>query len=388
MLGHERFRLAAVGDIMLSSGYWGVASEAERQGLFDEVKPFLAEADIAVGNLEGPLTQCPAVAPPWRFCLHGHPLYAQVLHSAGFGVLDLANNHIMDFGWEGVEETLDVLSKAGIRAFGAGVNLAAARAPLRMSVAGMNVAFLGYNDVPVRLPIYATDTRPGIAPAEIASMIQDVQAARRESDLVVVCLHWGQEMVGCPSPRQRRVARQLIAAGAGMILGHHPHVLQGIEQVNGGLVAYSLGTYSVCEEEWIGKGPNGESFRRWMHMGPNDGWRRQAVLRVGVAPDGTVLNHRLIPTYIRTDMYVVKDKRSERVLEFERDDAVLGRPFYLLRWGALQVHARISDYVEHMPPGSLSWKTALRLRPRHFREVGDRLFNEWQQLRGLQRRRL
>jgi Bacterial capsule synthesis protein PGA_cap len=382
----ERFRLVAVGDIMLSGGYWEVASKAESLGVFEELKPLLAEADIAVGNLEGPLTECSVAAPPWCFCLHGHPFYARVLRSAGFGVLDLANNHIMDCGWEGVEETLDVLSKAGIRAFGAGVNLAAARTPLRLSVGGVNVAFLGYCDVPVNRPYYATATRPGVAPAEVVPMIEDVHSARRESDLVVVCLHWGQEMVSCPSPRQRRVARQLVAAGAGMILGHHPHVLQGIEQVSGGLVAYSLGTYSVCEEEWIGKKSNGELFRQ-MHMGPSDGWRRQAVLRVGVAHNGTVLRHCLIPTYIRTDMFVVKDTRPERVGEFEQNDEVLGRPFYSLRWGAQHLRARISDHAGHIAAGSPSWKIALRLRPRHLTRLRNTLVNEWQQWRGLQRRR-
>jgi hypothetical protein len=301
-------------------------------------------------------------------------------------VLDLANNHIMDYGWEGVEETIEVLSKAGIRTFGAGMNLAAAHTPLRISVGGMNVAFLGYCDVPVNLPFYATATRPGVAPAEVASMMQDVHAARRESDLVVVCLHWGQEMAGCPSPRQRRMTRQLISAGAGMILGHHPHVLQGIEEVSGGLVAYSLGTYSVCEEEWIGKNRNGESFR-WMHMGPSDAWRRQAVLRVDVAADGTVLTHRLIPTYIRTDMCVVKDTRPERVREFESHSAVLRSPFYSVRWGAQALRARMSDQAGHIANGSPFWKIALRLRPRHFGLLRNTLLNEWQQLRGLQRRR-
>jgi hypothetical protein len=370
---------------MLSCGYWEVARKTEGRGVFEELKPLLAEADIAVGNLEGPLTQRSAVAPPWRFCLRGHPLYGRVLRSAGFGALDLANNHIMDCGWEGVDETLDVLSKAGIRTFGAGVNLAAARTPLRMSVGAMNVAFLGYCDVPVNLPFYATATRPGVAPAEVTSMMQDVHAARRESDLVVVCLHWGQEMVGCPSPRQRGVARQLIAAGAGMILGHHPHVLQGIEQVSGGLVAYSLGTYSVCEEVWIGKNRNGESFQ-WTHMGPSDAWRRQAVLRMDVAADGTVLTHRLIPIYIRTDMCVVKDARPERVRELERQSALLRSPFYSLRWSAQALRARITDEADHSLPGDPYWKVALRLRPRHLSQLKGALLNGWQQSRGLKRR--
>ena len=382
----EQLRLAAVGDIILSSGYWDVVTKAERLGIFEDVRPLLAEADIAVGNLEGPLTERPVVAPPWRFCLHGHPLYARALRSAGFGVLNLANNHIMDHGWEGVEETLDVLSKAGIRAFGVGVNLGTARTPLRLSVNSMTVAFLGYCDVPVNLPIFATSTRPGVAGAQVSSMIQDVHAARQESDVVVVSLHWGQEMVNCPSPRQRHMARQLIAAGANMILGHHPHVLQGIEQVGESLVAYSLGTYSVCEEQWIGTDSNGASFR-WMHMGTSDAWRRQLVLHVSVSADGAVLTYRQIPTYIRTDMLVVRDTRPERVAAFDSNAALLRSPLYSLRWGAQLVHARISDQTGHTAAGPSSWKLAIRVRPRHLRLLKSTLLNEWQQLRGLQRRR-
>jgi len=382
----EQLRLAAVGDIILSSGYWEIASKAESLGVFGELKPLLAEADIALGNLEGPLTERPPVAPPWRFCLRGHPRYAGILRSVGFGVLDLANNHIMDYGWEGVEETLDVLSKAGIRTFGAGVNLAAARTPLRMTIGAVNVAFLGYSDVPVNLPIFATPTRPGVAGAQISSMIRDIQAARQESDLVVVSLHWGQEMINCPSPRQRHMARQLIAAGASIILGHHPHVLQGIEQVGESLVAYSLGTYSVCEEQWIGKDSNGASFR-WMHMGTSDAWRRQAVVYVSVSADGGVLCYRQLPTYIRSDMFVVRDTRPERITEFESTVALLRRPLYSLRWCARLVRARISDQAGHIEPPFSSWKLALRVRPRHFRVLKGALVNEWQQLRGLQRPR-
>jgi hypothetical protein len=367
---------------MLGGGYWDRARNNHTQNLFKNVTPLLANAHMAVGNLEGPLTERPVAAPTWRFCLRGHPLYAQVLRAAGFGALSLANNHVMDFGWEGAEETIDALSKAGIRTFGAGVNLAAARAPLRMSLAGKNVAFLGYSDVPVNLPIFATGSAPGVALANVEHMIQDIRVAKQNSDLVVVCLHWGHEMLLCPSPGQRKVARQLIAAGANVILGHHPHVLQGIERVNRGLVAYSLGTYSVCEEEWIGKNRNGETFRL-MHMGPNDGWRRQAVLTIGVDADGSVVTHRMDPTYIATDMCVAPDARPERVEELKRSNALLQQWFYSLRWGTQALRARVIDWAEHVDDGTPLWKLAFRLRPRHLKWITHSLVNEWQQFRGL-----
>jgi len=378
----EQLQIAAVGDVMLGGGYWDRARSNDTQNLFKSVSPLLANAHIALGNLEGPLTERPVAAPTWRFCLRGHPLYAQVLRAAGFGALSLANNHVMDFGWEGVEETIHVLSRAGIRTFGAGLNLAAARAPLRMSLAGMNVAFLGYSDIPVNLPIFATDSAPGVAPANVEHMIQDICAAKQNSDLVVVCLHWGHEMLLSPSPGQRKVARQLIAAGANLILGHHPHVLQGIERVSRGLVAYSLGTYSVCEEEWVGQNRKGETFRL-MHMGPNDGWRRQAVLTVGVNGNGTVVTDRMEPTYIASDMCVASDPRLERVEELKRSNALLQRSFYSLRWGTQALRARVIDWAEHVDDGTPLWKIALRLRPRHLKWIAHSLANEWQQFRGL-----
>jgi len=229
----EQLRIAAVGDVMLSGSYWDQARKNDTENLFKEVTPLLEDAQVAVGNLEGPLTEGAVSCPPWRFCLHGHPAYAQVLRKAGFGALSLANNHIMDCGWEAVEETIQLLSNAGVRSFGVGENLSAARAPLRLSLAGMNVAFLGYSDVPVDMPVYATKTRPGVLAANPELMIEDICSAKQDSDLVVISLHWGHEMLPCPTSRQRKLARQLISAGANLILGHHPHVLQGFEQMNG-----------------------------------------------------------------------------------------------------------------------------------------------------------
>lgn len=378
----KQLRIAAVGDLMLSGGYWEQVRKNETDDLFRNVAPLLDDADVAVGNLEGPLTERASAGPPWRFCLHGHPAYAQVLRKAGFGVLCLANNHMMDYGWEGVEESIQTLSEAGIHTFGAGVNLSMARNPLRLSLAGLRVAFLGYTDVPVNLPVFATESRPGVLAAEPQAMIEDIRSAKQGSDVVVVSLHWGHEMFPYPTTRQRKLARELISAGANVILGHHPHVLQGVEQVNEGIVAYSLGTYSVCEEEWVGQNSNGESFRL-MHMGPNDGWRRQAVLNVALSGSGRVVAHGMTPTYIRPDMRVVGDPRRERIEELRRSSSALHQPFFSWRSRTAGLFARITDWMEHIDHGTPLWKMALRVRLRHFKWIAKVLSQERQQLRGL-----
>lgn len=378
----QSFRLAAVGDVMLSGGYWDRARANDLDGLFREVAPLLTAADVSIGNLEGPLTELPPDAPPWRFCLRGHPAYARVLRDGGMNVLCLANNHIMDCGWQGVEETMQHLSTAGIRYFGVGKDLSMARAPLEIAIRGARVAFLGYCDIPVNLPVYATEDRPGLAPANPEYMVEDIRAAKKNNDVVIVSLHWGQEMLLCPSPKQRKLAAELIAAGAAMVLGHHPHVLQGNEKVGRSLVCYSLGTYSVCEEEWIGKNHDGDTFRL-MHMGPNDGWRRQAVLQVQLDANGAVLESRMEPIYIDPDMRVYPDRRPERLAEFERADKALDSFFYSLQWANQALRARVIDWAEHVGNGQPIWKIVTRIRPRHLKVIRNSLVNEWQQLRGL-----
>jgi hypothetical protein len=155
-------------------------------------------------------------------------------------------------------------------------------------------------------------------------MIEDIRAAKRTSDTVLVCMHWGQEHVHYPIPSQRRLAREMIAAGANLIVGHHPHVLQGVEAVDRGLVAYSLGNFTFAEEEWNGLDPKGNQFRMQSRL--SEPARRTAVLRLAVDGATGSVRHEVIPAYLGADLRVTPDPRPDRVKDFRRYSARLRKP--------------------------------------------------------------
>ena len=235
--------LAAVGDIMLA----GSSTATLRQKGFDY--PFAARAgrlhscDLALGNLEAPLASAGReyTAKRFRFRVDGRA--AGALRRAGFGVLTLANNHVMDFGAEGLQSTVRTLDAQGIGHVGAGDTLEDARRPAIVSVNGARIAFLAYS---LTHPdeFYAGRGKAGTAPGLPRYIAEDIAHARTVADSVVVSFHWGGEGEARPKPYQVRVAHRAIECGADLVVGHHPHVLQGIERYGRGVILYSLGNFT------------------------------------------------------------------------------------------------------------------------------------------------
>jgi poly-gamma-glutamate synthesis protein (capsule biosynthesis protein) len=201
--------------------------------------PLLQGADLAVANLEGVLTtQGTPLDKP--YLIRAHPRWGQTLAAGNLGLVTLANNHALDFGQVGLDETLDTLSALGITAIGAGRSREEAHRPALFTVDGVRIAVLGYAaarwngsaDVPVT---------ERIAWAQPDVVSADVRAARDEADLVIVVLHAGTEYAAQPSADQVAVAHAAIDAGAGLVVGHHPHVTQTVERYGQGLIVYSLG---------------------------------------------------------------------------------------------------------------------------------------------------
>ncbi len=156
----------------------------------------------------------------------------------------VANNHVTDFGAEGLLATLDALKGEGIRAVGAGANITEARAPVVLEVGGRKVAFLAYAETAARVgAIAATERTPGVAPLEPALVMADLRSAATEADDVWLFLHWGSEFVRYPDPGQRELARTFAEAGATLIVGTHPHVVAGRETMSSTPVYYSLGNF-------------------------------------------------------------------------------------------------------------------------------------------------
>jgi poly-gamma-glutamate synthesis protein (capsule biosynthesis protein) len=240
--------LAAVGDILLDRG---VAVTIERHGIdypFAQVAGVLSAADIAFGNLECPLTS-KGTKVPKQYCFQARPATVAGLTKGGFDLLSLANNHSMDCGRTGLVETMRVLERSGIRWCGAGRTLADAEAATVLTRKGIRIAFVGFSHL---LPegVFLRADRPTIAFASPDQVRRSVAAARSRADVVVASFHWGLEYDSRPHPRQVRLARTAVEAGADLVLGHHPHVLQGLElirrhprQPRPALIAYSLGNF-------------------------------------------------------------------------------------------------------------------------------------------------
>jgi poly-gamma-glutamate synthesis protein (capsule biosynthesis protein) len=240
----SHFVLRAVGDIMLIAG---AARRLEERGCeypFGPVAEHIRSADMAFGNLEMPIRPAgpqepyfPDVCPDF----HCPPLTAECLRVTGFHVLNLANNHMMDWGLPALRETITRLRGAGLQTIGAGETLDEARQPAILVCKGLRVGFLGYG---VPGPWNATPTQPGTAPIDRRLILDDVHALRGEVDLLVVSLHTGI-LSDYPNPEDRHLAKELIDNGVDLILGHGPHVLQGIELYRGRPIAFSLGNFIV-----------------------------------------------------------------------------------------------------------------------------------------------
>ncbi len=218
------------------------------QIVFARVQSALNQADVLVGNLECTITDSSQPAHK-SFTMEAPPETARALSLGGFDVLSLANNHSMDYGFAGLMDTRNSLGQYGILTVGAGANATDAHAPVIIQRNGLRLAFLAYVDVAPENSGFdahswiATATSPGIAWAYPDQIKADVTAARLQADVVIVMLHSGYELNSTVSQNQRTEAHAAIDAGAALVIGAHPHILQEIEQYHGGLIAYSLGNF-------------------------------------------------------------------------------------------------------------------------------------------------
>ncbi|MDY6794605.1 MAG: CapA family protein [Actinomycetota bacterium] len=224
----DTVRVLAVGDI-------GLQTPQDRHP-FEGVIDVLAGKDILFGNLETVLSDA-GKKEEKAMLVHSSPHMVSGLVDAGFDILSVANNHIMDLGPEGFRNTLEALRRAGLKYIGASDGKGSSHVIVEKH--GMKLGFLAYYEWGTSLPserIHINRITPGEIEADIASL-------KRECDSIIVSLHWGTENVFYPSPQQIETAHALIDAGADVILGHHPHVVQGLEPYKRGLIAYSLGNF-------------------------------------------------------------------------------------------------------------------------------------------------
>lgn len=240
-------RVVFVGDIMLSRT---VAKKMRERGAdfpFASTTQLIQAADIAFGNLETTITDGePVEAFEMRFRADAHA--GGSLKDAGFDILSLANNHTFDFGEKGLSDTQSALDGAGILHVGAGRDDVEAGQPMFIKAHGIQFAFLAYTDGHFSGREAGVE-RPGAAFMRLDRMKAAVAGANTFADIVIVSMHSGDEYELEPNATQQAFARAAIDAGADMVVGHHPHVVQSAEIYQGKPIYYSLGNF-VFDQMW------------------------------------------------------------------------------------------------------------------------------------------
>lgn len=235
--------LAAVGDVNLGDRTAAAIAAHGADHPWAKVAPLLRRADLAVANLECAVSTRGLAVAGKEYTFRGTPAALRALPRAGLDAVTVANNHSLDFGRDAFLDTLATARAAGLAVAGGGRDLDGARRPAILAAGGLRIALLGYSDVRP-LGFDAGVGVAGTAPAFPELVDADVRAARRRADLVVVYFHWGVELATAPDGRQRHLAEVALAAGAAVVLGAHPHVLQPLERPGPRrLVAWSLGNF-------------------------------------------------------------------------------------------------------------------------------------------------
>lgn len=261
--------IAGVGDMLFDRQVKALIKKEGGEAPLARVAARLSRADVTVGNLETTLADSGTrnkVKEP-KYAFRGHPDGILGLRLAGFDAVSLANNHMLDYGWEPLGDTIAALDGAGIGHAGSGPNTDSAWRPATIETSsGATVAYLAFSHI-VPVGFLAGEDRPGIASGkhDMGLVKRAVRRAKRTHDYVIVSFHWGVEYTDDANVDQVKKARQVIDAGADMVLAHHPHVIQGVEFYKGRLIAYSLGDFVF--DHYSRK--TGEAFILEAELGPS-----------------------------------------------------------------------------------------------------------------------
>lgn len=243
--------LALVGDILPAARVLELMKQNGFDYPFREVKRYLEEADIAAGNLETPITTRGTPAENKSFVFRGTPDTVPALKEAGFDFLSLANNHTLDYGWVGLRDTMGYLDDANLQYAGSGSDDKEAFAPAYIIRDGITVGFVSLTRVVPEVEWKADRNTPGVAEAySTERAVAAIKDARSNADVVVVMVHWGEERHDTPNQFQKNLAYTFVDAGADLVIGSHPHVLQGFEHYKGKWIAYSLGNFVFSMTSW------------------------------------------------------------------------------------------------------------------------------------------
>ena len=231
----EEVTLIFAGDIYLSSY---VLNNYNSSGIYGVVsEPLLTEmqqGDITIANQEFPFSLGGTKAPDKQFNFRVDPMYTKIFSEMGIDLVGLANNHALDYGTEALTDTFTALKTAGIAYVGAGDDLAHAMQPSIIQAGQRSFGFLAASRIIPEISWNVENQQPGmLCTYDSALLCQAIQETKQQCDFLTVYVHWGIEKSSMPEEYQKQLAYQYIDAGADLVIGSHPHVLQGIEYYNG-----------------------------------------------------------------------------------------------------------------------------------------------------------
>lgn len=239
--------LLFAGDVLLSSHHLNLYDKknAKIHGILSkELVEIMNSVDVMMINQEFPFSTRGTKMDDKQYTFRVDPNRVNVFPEMGVDIVSLANNHTLDFGTDALLDTIDTLDNAKIKHVGAGRNLEAAKLTKSFEIYDKKIAFLGASRV---IPVYewnAMKEQPGLFTTyDPTLLLEEIKIAKNNNDIVVVYVHWGIERAKHPKDYQRNLGKQYIDAGADIIIGSHPHVLQGIEYYKGKPIVYSLGNF-------------------------------------------------------------------------------------------------------------------------------------------------
>jgi len=256
------------GDICSDRMYKNIFEKGNTEEIFGFTKPLITEASISIANLECPLTDRLDPINKSGPCLIGPVETASVLVEAGFDVVGLANNHIMDQSVSGLKSTIKVCQQAGLKVVGAGNNLHEARQPVIIKKEGLRFGIYCMAESEFSI---ASDSEPGANDIQAVNWIPDLIKLKENSDYIIVLLHAGREQYPLPTPKQQKLCRDLASFGANLVICQHSHCIGATEEYNGAHIVYGQGNFIF-----------GDSGRE------PDSWFTGAIIEINIDVSGVV----------------------------------------------------------------------------------------------------
>jgi hypothetical protein len=344
-------------DLMLHSRYDEIASTCGSDFVFEKVSSVLKQPDILFGNLEAVMSQA-GEAVPGKLCLRGTNDYLQALKKHNVGIVSLANNHTFDFGPDAYADMEAQLAILGIATVGAGKNLDDSRQLEVLEKDGIRFGFLAYSSRTTKGSAYADEVSPGVAPLDVDLVVEDIIRHKDEVDHLVVSLHWGVEYAEYPTPDQMQIGHRIIDAGARLIIGHHPHIIQGYEKYKDGVILYSLGNFCDSDLEWQGVD---KVYRSNLKIAD-----RESIMAQVRFSQTEILDLEFIPTWLTETgqpEIASAQKKEELQEKFLRRSEVIARPDFQAYWENMILEKRVGTPLKNWLSKGNFWDKVKNFRP-------------------------